>query len=1076
MPRWMVESETVPEVVHEPEPEVEGDEPPFVDPPTDPSECLVVGLHAPVRTVKKTAEFRIEAYTSDGERKTEGGDGFFVAIRGAVRVRAKVEDHENGTYTVSWRPDVSGTYSVAVSLFGISIPGSPFAVNVHEPQPFPQKCEARGEALHSITARMPSTFEVRYRDRAGHVARAMELDVWVVPVLDHPANAECAVSHTAYDVARQAPRKVEAPKKLDPGKEKDDELRIRGRPRKGRRKSLVRANDNDQERPESPFSDDVPNPDDAGDGSADEDLITLAARTGARRRAIAIQILDKPLAVYSEHSLRAQTQIATLQPEQLATVIEERISADGLEVRAAVTFEEVLLASLESPRSHATARETLRGNNKSSASPLKSPVDLQVESLPQPISDALPSPTGGSGRGIGGGSSGGGSSNGGSPMVLQLSPSSPQSSPEELLKQSLPAPPAPRGLPRVITGWCVIKRGGRRLVTSRVRIEPWVRQQAHLLWKLQQLNDRLQRQLTTEAALLDPTGVGFAFGGVSPGWVHSKGQLHDAHKVSYSVDRIGKYLLHVRLRSSAQPVAGSPFALQVLPGLPHESETNVQIEGGMLSGEVGLEQGEGCVLLLHTRDRVGNVCNKGGGKVLTTTSLGDKLQSSVEDKDDGTYLITWRSRVTGTIDVKVLINKAQVLGSPFKICLRSTVPEIPKTIVEGIGLETAVAGKPTPIKLKLIDQYGNPCQPSSTFNVGLAITNSKKKFYDLTAHSDYSGAWTDVVGEFVVTYITNKVGSTDLHIWAEASSADPHAREIFPLSPFLLQVTAGPATPSNTYLDSWTIAVQGSTKSKQAKGAAPSLKEIADAAAAEAAAKETITAGDTVSVRAHCVDEFENAAHVETTELRAMVVAPDGERMEREVVDVTHLTLRKASGKEVAKQGASTLYEIRHETVMAGQYEMHVTLNGSPIKNSPVLFVVEPAAAVPAQSRLQAPPDDEELIADMERPTIVMLHTCDKFGNPCTTGGLRIAGRLQLVKQSATENTVLMQNNHAVTVEDKQNGTYEVYVTIMMSAVVKLTVNMDKDMPGSTGELPPLQLAFVKPSSAPEAALAAEVA
>ena len=120
--------------------------------------------------------------------------------------------------------------------------------------------------------------------------------------------------------------------------------------------------------------------------------------------------------------------------------------------------------------------------------------------------------------------------------------------------------------------------------------------------------------------------------------------------------------------------------------------------------------------------------------------------------------------------------------------------------------------------------------------------------------------------------------------------------------------------------------------------------------------------------------------------------------------------------------------------------------------------------------------DDEELIADMERPTIVMLHTCDKFGNPCTTGGLRIAGRLQLVKQSATENTVLMQNNHAVTVEDKQNGTYAVYVAIMMSAVVKLTVNMDKDMPGSTGELPPLQLAFVKPSSAPEAASAAEVA
>ena len=79
-----------------------------------------------------------------------------------------------------------------------------------------------------------------------------------------------------------------------------------------------------------------------------------------------------------------------------------------------------------------------------------------------------------------------------------------------------------------------------------------VRQQASLLWKMQQLNDRLQRHLQTEAALLDPTGVGFAFGGVSPGFMHAKGQLHEVHRVSYSVDRVGKYLLHVRLRKLAR--------------------------------------------------------------------------------------------------------------------------------------------------------------------------------------------------------------------------------------------------------------------------------------------------------------------------------------------------------------------------------------------------------------------------------------------------------------------------------------------------------------------------------------------
>jgi hypothetical protein len=35
-------------------------------------------------------------------------------------------------------------------------------------------------------------------------------------------------------------------------------------------------------------------------------------------------------------------------------------------------------------------------------------------------------------------------------------------------------------------------------------------------------------------------------------------------------------------------------------------------------------------------------------------------------------------------------------------------------------------------------------------------------------------------------------------------------------------------------------------------------------------------------------------------------------------------------------------------------------------------------------------------------------------------------------------------------------------VTVMMPCTVKLIVNMDKDMPGSSGELPPLQLTFAK--------------
>ena len=54
-----------------------------------------------------------------------------------------------------------------------------------------------------------------------------------------------------------------------------------------------------------------------------------------------------------------------------------------------------------------------------------------------------------------------------------------------------------------------------------------------------------------------------------------------------------------------------------------------------------------------------------------------------------------------------------------------------------------------------------------------------------------------------------------------------------------------------------------------------------------------------------------------------------------------------------------------------------------------------------------------------------------------------------------------MPNNHSVTIEDLENGTYAVHVAVAMPCSVKLVVNMDKDLPGQSGELPPVQLTFV---------------
>ena len=115
-------------------------------------------------------------------------------------------------------------------------------------------------------------------------------------------------------------------------------------------------------------------------------------------------------------------------------------------------------------------------------------------------------------------------------------------------------------------------------------------------------------------------------------------------------------------------------------------------------------------------------------------------------------------------------------------------------------------------------------------------------------------------------------------------------------------------------------------------------------------------------------------------------------------------------------------------------------------------------------------PCTQRLVADMERPTSILLKTYDKHDNACVTGGLHPVGRLTLVKQGTADTTVLMPNNWAVTVDDNMDGTYHVNVAISISATVRLGVSMDKELPGNSSELTPLQLTFVKPAAPTPAA------
>ena len=254
----------------------------------------------------------------------------------------------------------------------------------------------------------------------------------------------------------------------------------------------------------------------------------------------------------------------------------------------------------------------------------------------------------------------------------------------------------------------------------------------------------------------DPRGVGFAYGGLTPGRLHSHGRLVDVHQAAFSVGVAGRYELHVALRHDREslllstPLPGSPFQLTVLPGMPHPLSTELPPTHLPLLGvaeaweDVALavslkvtpqryEPLKGCTLVLPSRDKMGNLCVRGGANVTcgvvegTTKRLPDadegdgtirfapSVQGRCIDLGDGSYSLRWSAFAPCTCEVWVKMDGLHVLGSPAPLCL---VPYVQLGAIRAghaalsgrfasLPLSDFILGKPTDRPLSLSPRLGS---------------------------------------------------------------------------------------------------------------------------------------------------------------------------------------------------------------------------------------------------------------------------------------------------------------------------------------------------------------------------------
>ena len=634
-----------------------------------PVESRVSGNSGWKAAVHHPATFTIEAYDGTATRLNRGGDTFFIHIRGPARVRGRTTDNGDGSYQCTWTPPLSGTYQIAVSCFGIAIQGSPFLFEATTPLPFAPNCVASGPGLTLAVARATQTFDVEFKDRLSFVTHAVDLDVYLetMPVGTAVATGSSATKKTAVDDGTT--RTVESGG--DPG------------PR--RRGSIsIQAFD------ESDFDESA-----AEEDGEEEEFV--------RQRTVRYKVKSAPLVIRATDSLDSP-EIGMVYPGQMMTIVMEKVSRE--KVRAMIA-----LASIG--RQAEVIGEAQHNNSGLVAGPAQS--DLQPDELM-------------------------GVTNSQRVKEFHLADDDIRAYQEIALAANEGATQALEGQ----IGWVTTIKNGKRFVTSKVRqstisrqlqAEQWVRRLAtdralskakgsvgEALGKVQLLPSSSNVDLEKNA---DPSGIGFAFGGIFPGTLHAKGKLIDVHKASYSVGRVGAYLLHVRLRQQAVPLPGSPFRLEVVPNEANALSTT--LPDGLISGLVGSDAESGCGITIKTFDLMGNACIAGGAPI-TANPIDKSLTESravtvaVKDNEDGTYYLHWRANASGTYDVAIKIANAHVVGSPTSIIFTSIAPQHQKTVVYGDGLQFGTAGEPSRFSLKFFvpfTMHSNPLSPTHTVKAKL---------------------------------------------------------------------------------------------------------------------------------------------------------------------------------------------------------------------------------------------------------------------------------------------------------------------------------------------------------------------
>ena len=97
------------------------------------------------------------------------------------------------------------------------------------------------------------------------------------------------------------------------------------------------------------------------------------------------------------------------------------------------------------------------------------------------------------------------------------------------------------------------------------------------------------------------------------------------------------------------------------------------------------------------------------------------------------------------------------------------MPDLSKTELSGPGLTRAVAGRPSLVRLKFMDEFGNPTSVTGDFEFGMALVAEKsgEKLANAKPHSKWEGKWLREQDDdfYEIRYEASTAGNMVLHLW-----------------------------------------------------------------------------------------------------------------------------------------------------------------------------------------------------------------------------------------------------------------------------------------------------------------------